>query len=201
MAKEKSGEKTLLLSVIMSAPGPLILGLGLLSGRSATQIADFVRRNSELLAIIVAYITYKITMKKPENKENIERFSNRFVGAMMCLGGTLMMLITLFSENTDKGNVIPALVIAVMGVIANTLFWLKYAKINRAEPNPIIAVQSRLYRAKSLVDWCITIALLSVVFMPASPVSYWLDFVGSIIVAAYLVWCGIKTLKEAKNNL
>ncbi|MBQ6836173.1 MAG: cation transporter [Clostridia bacterium] len=201
MAKEKSGEKTLLLSVIMSAPGPLILGLGLLSGRSATQIADFVRRNSELLAIIVAYITYKITMKKPENKENIERFSNRFVGAMMCLGGTLMMLITLFSENTDKGNVIPALIIAIMGVIANTLFWLKYAKINRAEPNPIIAVQSRLYRAKSLVDWCITIALLSVVFMPASPVSYWLDFVGSIIVAAYLVWCGIKTLKEAKNNL
>ncbi|MBQ6934144.1 MAG: cation transporter [Clostridia bacterium] len=201
MAKEKSGEKTLLLSVIMSAPGPLILGLGLLSGRSTTQIADFVRRNSELLAIIVAYITYKITMKKPENKENIERFSNQFVGAMMCLGGTLMMLITLFSENTDKGNVIPALIIAIMGVIANTLFWLKYAKINCAEPNPIIAVQSRLYRAKSLVDWCITIALLSVVFMPASPVSYWLDFVGSIIVAAYLVWCGIKTLKEAKNNL
>ncbi|MBQ7087999.1 MAG: cation transporter [Clostridia bacterium] len=201
MAKEKSGEKTLLLSVIMSAPGPLILGLGLLSGRSTTQIADFVRRNSELLAIIVAYITYKITMKKPENKENIERFSNQFVGAMMCLGGALMMLITLFSENNDKGNVIPALIIAIMGVIANTLFWLKYAKINRAEPNPIIAVQSRLYRAKSLVDWCITIALLSVVFMPASPVSYWLDFVGSIIVAAYLVWCGIKTLKEAKNNL
>lgn len=201
MAKEKSGEKTLLLSVIMSAPGPLILGLGLLSGRSTTQIADFVRRNSELLAIIVAYITYKITMKKPENKENIERFSNQFVGAMMCLGGTIMMLITLFSENNDKGNVIPALIIAIMGVIANTLFWLKYAKINRAEPNPIIAVQSRLYRAKSLVDWCITIALLSVVFMPASPVSYWLDFVGSIIVAAYLVWCGIKTLKEAKNNL
>ncbi|MBQ2911747.1 MAG: cation transporter [Clostridia bacterium] len=201
MAKEKSGEKTLLLSVIMSAPGPLILGLGLLSGRSTTQIADFVRRNSELLAIIVAYITYKITMKKPENKENIERFSNQFVGAMMCLGGTIMMFITLFSENNDKGNVIPALIIAIMGVIANTLFWLKYAKINRAEPNPIIAVQSRLYRAKSLVDWCTTIALLSVVFMPASPVSYWLDFVGSIIVAAYLVWCGIKTLKEAKNNL
>lgn len=197
MTKEKSGEKTLLLSVIMSSPGPLILGLGLLSGRSTTQIADFVRRNSELLAIIVAYITYKITMKKPENKEKIERFSNRFVGAMMCLGGALMMLITLFSENSDKGNVTPALIIAIMGVIANTLFRLKYAKINRAEPNPIIAVQSRLYRAKSLVDWCITIALLSVVFMPASPVSHWLDFVGSIIVTAYLIWCGIKTLKEA----
>ena len=192
----------MLFSVLMSAPGPLILGLGLTSGRSTTQIADFVRRNSELLAIIMAYITYKLSMKKPADKAKIERFSNIFVGAMMCLGGTLMILLTLFSENTDKGkgNVIPALAIAVMGVIANTLFWLKYAKLNKAEPNPIIAVQSRLYRAKSMVDSCITIALLSVVFMPESQISIWLDFIGSLIVAIYLVYCGIKTIFETKQK-
>ena len=200
MKKEKSGEKTMLLSVLMSAPGPLILGLGLMAGRSTTQIADFVRRNSELLAIIMAYITYKLSLKKPDNKAKIERFSNIFVGAMMCLGGTLMIALTLFSESTDKGNVIPALAIAVMGVIANTLFWLKYAKLNKAEPNPIIAVQSRLYRAKSMVDSCITIALLSVVFMPDSQISVWLDFIGSLIVAAYLVYCGIKTIFETKQK-
>ncbi|MBR5265336.1 MAG: cation transporter [Clostridia bacterium] len=200
MKKEKSGEKTMLLSVLMSAPGPLILGLGLMAGRSTTQIADFVRRNSELLAIIMAYITYKLSLKKPDNKAKIERFSNIFVGAMMCLGGTLMIALTLFSESTDKGNVIPALSIAVMGVIANTLFWLKYAKLNKAEPNPIIAVQSRLYRAKSMVDSCITIALLSVVFMPDSQISVWLDFIGSLIVAAYLVYCGIKTIFETKQK-
>ena len=39
----KSGTKTLLLSVLMSAPGPLVVGLGLLAVRSSTQIADFVR--------------------------------------------------------------------------------------------------------------------------------------------------------------
>ena len=200
MKKEKSGEKTMLLSVLMSAPGPLILGLGLMAGRSTTQIADFVRRNSELLAIIMAYITYKLSLKKPDNKAKIERFSNIFVGAMMCLGGTLMIALTLFSESTDKGNVIPALAIAVIGVIANTLFWLKYAKLNKAEPNPIIAVQSRLYRAKSMVDSCITIALLSVVFMPDSQISVWLDFIGSLIVAAYLVYCGIKTIFETKQK-
>ena len=47
MANKKSGEKTLLWSVIMSSPGPLVVGLGLLSGRSSTQIADFVRRSAE----------------------------------------------------------------------------------------------------------------------------------------------------------
>ncbi len=62
MNSQKSGSRTLLMSVLMSAPGPLILGLGLLSGRSATQIADFFRRSSELLAIIMAYIVYKINI-------------------------------------------------------------------------------------------------------------------------------------------
>jgi len=200
MSKQKSGSRTLLMSVLMSAPGPLVVGLGLLSGRSATQIADFFRRSSELLAIIMAYIVYKITTKDGScdeiRKKKLERFSNLFVGAMMCLGGTIMLVLAFFSENTDKGNVIPGLSIAVLGVIANTIFWRKYTKLNRAEPNAILAVQARLYRAKSLVDGCVTIALLSVALMPQSPVSYWLDLIGSIIVSVYLIFCGIQTIRE-----
>ena len=115
---------------------------------------------------------------------------------MMCLGGTIMLVLAFFSENTDKGNVLPGLTIAVLGVIANTIFWRRYTKLNKAEPNAILAVQARLYRAKSLVDGCVTIALLSVVLMPQSPVSNWLDLTGSIIVAVYLILCGIQTIRE-----
>jgi len=200
MSSKKSGSRTLLMSVLMSAPGPLVVGLGLLSGRSATQIADFFRRSSELLAIIMAYIVYKITTKDGScneiRKAKLERFSNLFVGAMMCLGGCIMLVLAFFSENSDKGNVIPGLSIAVLGVIANTIFWRKYTKLNKVEPNAILAVQARLYRAKSLVDGCVTIALLSVALLPQSPVSYWLDLIGSVIVAAYLVFCGIQTIRE-----
>ena len=196
----KSGTKTLLWSVLMSAPGPLIIGLGLFVGRSSTQIADFVRRSSEFLAIIMAYVVYKITTKDGvcdiTKKEKLEKFSNLFVGAMMCLGGSLMLLLAFVSENEDKGNVIPGLAIALLGVIANTIFWRKYTKLNKQEPNAILAVQARLYRAKSLVDSCVTIALLSVVLLPNSPLSYYLDLIGSVIVALYLIWCGIQTIAE-----
>ena len=200
MNNKKSGSKTMLMSVVMSAPGPLIIGLGLLVGRSSTQIADFIRRSAELLGIIMAYIVYKITTKDGAcdmaRKERLERLSNIFVGAMMCLGGFLMLWIAFTSDNTEKGNVIHGLVIALRGVVANTLFWIKYSKLNKAEPNAIIAVQARLYQAKSLVDSCVSIALLSVVFFPTSEISYYLDFIGSVIVAVYLVWCGIKTIRE-----
>ncbi len=200
MSQKKSGTKTLLWSVIMSAPGPLIIGLGLLVGRSSTQIADFVRRSSELLAIIMAYVIYKITTKDgvcdTGRKERLERFSNLFVGAMMCLGGSLMLLLAFSAGQENKGNVIPGLAIALLGVIANTIFWRKYTKLNKAEPNAILAVQARLYRAKSLVDFCVTIALLSVAIIPNSPVSYYLDLIGSVIVALYLIWCGLQTILE-----
>lgn len=190
----------MLMSILMSAPGPLIIGLGLIVGKSFTQISDFVRRSAELLGIIMAFIVYKITTKDgvtdTARKERLERLSNIFVGAMMCVGGLLMLWVTFTSSSTEKGNAVPGLVIALLGVVANTLFWIKYSKLNKAEPNAIIAVQARLYRAKSLVDCCVSIALLSVVLFPASEISFYFDFLGSVVVAAYLVWCGIKTIRE-----
>ncbi len=114
----------------------------------------------------------------------------------MCVGGSIMLVLAFFSEAEDKGNVLPGLVIAVLGVIANTIFWRKYTKLNKREPNAILAVQARLYRAKSLVDGCVTIALFSVMVAPLSPVSRWLDFLGSVIVAAYLIFCGVQTIRE-----
>ena len=200
MKKGKSESRTLLWSVIMSSPGPLVVGLGLIAGRSSTQLADFVRRSAELLGIIMAYAIYRMTNKDGAcdeiRKARLERISNIFVGAMMVLGGAIMLVLAFVSENAEKGNVIPGLSIAIMGVIANTIFWRRYTKLNKLEPNAIIAVQARLYRAKSLVDMCVTAALLSVALLPGSQISMLLDKVGSVIVAAYLVWCGAKTIYE-----
>lgn len=203
MSNQKSGSRTLAWSVAMSAPGPLVVGLGLLAGRSSTQIADFIRRSAELLAIVASFVGYKLTTGDKEleqgRKETWERLSNAFVGAMMCLGGSFMVALAFLSGTEDKGNVIPGLTIALLGVIANTIFWRKYTRLNKKEPNAILAVQARLYRAKSLVDGCVTIALLSVAIAPASRVSFYLDFLGSLVVALYLIWCGLQTIWEARK--
>jgi len=77
-------------------------GLGLLAGRSSTQIADFVRRSAELLAIIMSFVVYEITTKdgraESGKREKLERRSNAFVGAMMCLGGSFMVLLALMAD-------------------------------------------------------------------------------------------------------
>ena len=99
----------------------------------------------------------------------------------------------------ESGNVIPGLSIAILGVIANSIFWFRYSKLGKESGNSILLVQSRLYRAKTLVDFCVTAALLSVALMPGSPLSYWLDKAGSAVVALYLIHTGVRTVGESEE--
>lgn len=195
----KTGERTLLASVLLSSPGPIVMGLGLLAGGSSTQLADFTRRTAELVALLVSYFVFRHLHKAgepdPARKASLERTVNAVVGIAMCLSGATMLLIAVLSIGSKKGNVIPGLIIAVLGVITNTWFWLRYKKLDREKPDAILAAQSKLYRAKSLVDICVTIALIVVAVDPMSEAARYMDLIGSTVVAGYLLVNGVLMLR------
>ena len=203
--EKKSGYRTLLLSVLMSSYGPVILGIGLRVGHSSTQIADFTRRTAELSALIVAFIIYAVTNKRQElaeaEKQALERKGNLFTGFIMCISGLSMLLLSILSPDTDKGNVVSALVIAFLGVVANSIFWRRYTTLFHRLGNAILGVQARLYGAKTAVDTCVVIALAAVLILPGTKVSFWLDRIGSLLVALYMIRCGMMTIREQENNL
>ena len=197
--KSRSGERTLLASVVLSSPGPVVVGIGLLLGRSSTQLADFIRRTAELVAIIVSWAIFRITNRGAEfdadRKARLEGIANRCVGAAMCLGGAAMIIVALVSESGEKGNVIPGLIIAILGVITNCWFWLRYRILDKAHANAILAAPSQLYRAKTLVDACVTAALATVAVAPASAAAVYMDNAGSIVVAGYLIVNGVLAIR------
>jgi divalent metal cation (Fe/Co/Zn/Cd) transporter len=198
--KPRSGERTLLASVVLSSPGPIVVGMGLFLGRSSTQLADFIRRTVEMVAIVVSWIVFRILHRNDESdlmlKSKLECTANWCVGGAMCLSGMVMMLVALLSPSVEKGNVIPGLVIAVLGVTTNSWFWLRYRKLDRENPDAILAAQSKLYSAKSLVDACVAIALTVIALAPAAPAARYVDVGGSAIVATYLVINGITTIHD-----
>ena len=108
----------------------------------------------------------------------MERNGNRFVGAIMCFSGLSMMALTLTAEQEDKGNVILPLIIAALGLLVKLFFWRKYTAMARSQKSAVLGVQARLYGAKSAVDLCVTSALLAVMLMPLSSVSFWIEHVG-----------------------
>lgn len=190
------------MSVILSAPGPIVVGLGLFLGRSSTQLADFFRRSAELLAIIVSLIIYKRINKHDHmeaeevNKESLQKLAQTFVGLAMLISGLAMIFIALLGPNSEKGNVLPGLSIAFLGLTTNSWFWLRYTRLARQDQDPILLVQSRLYRAKSLVDGCVFLALLAVLLAPHSRLAHWADLGGSLVVSIYLLINGLMVLKD-----
>ena len=189
----------------MSSPGPLVVGLSLFIGNSSTQTADFIRRTAEFIAILMSFIIYKIAENEKfsdeTKKERLERTSNLAVGVLMTLGGAIMTVLALTAHSTDKGNVTPGLVIAILSASANAVFWQKYERLGKKRANPILTVQARLYRAKTLIDSCVTVALITVIVLPDSKISHLLDIGGSVIVAVYLLNSGIKTALESAKAL
>ena len=115
---------------------------------------------------------------------------------MMIVGGSIMIMLALFANSSDKGNVISGFIIALLGVIANGIFWKRYTSLSKQQNNPILKVQANLYRAKTLVDSVVTTTFIIIMCIPNSNIASIFDQFGTIFVALYLIWSGYITLKE-----
>lgn len=197
-----SRERTLLTSLLLSAPGPLVTGLALLGSQSSTQFADFIRRGIELAAIFLSWWVFHKLVRSPEmgaaQQSRMERAVGLGTATAMCISGVILtaLAVARLSDMTAGGRVGPGLIIAILGVLTNGWFWRRYAGMTREQYSAVIAAQEQLYRAKTFVDVCVMLALGAVFLAPAHPVTRYVDLVGSIIVALYLLWSGFRSARK-----
>ncbi len=200
---KKTGKRTLFMSVLMSSAGPIVVGAGLIIGQSSTQLADFIRRSTELLGIILSFIIYCITTEDSHvneiRKQRLEKSANIFVSSTMVLSG-IIMLILAFAVQNEEGNVIPGFIIALLGLTANSFFWFRYKKLGKLEDNNILKTQSKLYRAKTFVDGSVAVALLVMLLSKNPVISNSFDLIGTCCVSVYLIYTGITSFIKELNN-
>lgn len=79
--------------------------------------------------------TYSKTVT--EKNKSLENKTNKLVNMIMILCETIMFILALALKNNETGNVIPGLTIAILGVIANSIFWYKYTKLDKETSNAI----------------------------------------------------------------
>ena len=182
----------------MSSPGPLVVGLSLMGGNSTTQLADFLRRTIEFLAIVLAFVVFCLTCNEDtvdhDKKLRLERYSNIFVSFSMVISGLIMLGLGIFVQNENKGNLIPSLVIALIGLCSNGIFWLKYHKMFKQSNDELFRTQRSLYGGKIFVDTSVFASLTVVLFSNNITLSYYFDLFGTVCVASYLVYSGIKMM-------
>ncbi len=196
-------EKTLLISLLLSMWAPLATGIAVIMSTSTTQLADFIRRSAELVALFVSWWVFRYLARNKElgseKKARMEKISGLCVAAALGVSAIVMLVLVVSRIGTFEpgGNVYPGLVIATLGMIVNTGFWRRYSRLNHEQYNPIIDAQRQLYRAKAFVDLSVIIALGAVAIIPTHPVTRYIDLLGSFALAAYLLWSSVQTAQGA----
>ena len=190
MSKQK---KTLILSIVFSSFAPIVTGLALLLTDASTQLADFLRRTIELFVLIMALYTYNKTAQlepTAPKRKILETRQRRLVSLVLLMTATFLSVFivrSILDPSVPSGNVIPGLTIASFGLVFNGGFFFRYRSLHKREANTVMDAQAKLYGTKSLIDASVIIALASVLVMPGSQISYWIDLVGSFIIVVYLV--------------
>lgn len=200
-------EKTLLTALLLSAPGPLVTGIAALSSHSATQLADFIRRTVELVALFLSWWVFRKLQKNRELGETdrirLERMVGLSVAGAMISSGVIMLIVAAsrLAAYAPAGKVTMGLIIAVLGLLTNSWFWWRYTVLTHEQYSSIIAAQQQLYRAKACVDLCVVTALAAVAIAPTHPVTRYVDSLGSAAVAGYLLWNGLRMVQSQSGNL
>ncbi len=196
-----SREKTLLTALLLSASGPLFTGLAVINSQSSTQLADFIRRGVELVALFLSWWIFRRIHRSAdlsaESQARMERTVGLAVAVTMLVSGVIMLSIAASRLSTFEpgGSVTLGLTIAVLGLITNGWFWRRYRSLTREQYSAVIAAQQQLYRAKALVDLGVVVALGTVAAAPLHPLTPVIDLLGSVLVALYLLWSGFRAAR------
>lgn len=198
-------EKTLIAALLLSMWAPLATGIAVILSQSTTQLADFIRRTVELLALFISWQVFRYTEKgeemPPEQKVLLEKLAGFSVTIALTLSGLTMFMVTAsrVSSFEPGGNVYPGLIIAFLGLATNSWFWRRYTKMTRENYNAVIDTQRLMYRAKALVDFFVIVGLAAVAIAPTASATPLVDALGSFAVAVYLIWSGVDTLRNTLN--
>ena len=177
-------------------------GFAVITSHSTTQLADFIRRAVELVVLFISWWVFRRLQRNAElgevDQARLERGAGLSVAGAMICSGIVMLIVALsrLSVFEPGGNVTFGLTIAALGMLVNAWFWRRYTVLTREHYSSVIASQRDLYRAKASVDLCVVAALAAVAIAPAHPATRYVDLLGSVMVAGYLLWSGLRLAQK-----
>ena len=134
LSKEQvnSRAKTLLIALLLSAPGPLLTGMAVISSQSTTQLADFIRRIVELAALFISWWIFRQIHQNTEpgevNQKKMERTAGLSIAAAMVCSGIAMLIVAIsrLSVFEPGGNVYFGLSIAILAMVTLVQRLIRY---------------------------------------------------------------------------
>ncbi len=184
-------EKTLRAAWMISLAAPVTTLIAFLLGGATVQMADFLRRTSELAGLFLAWWTFRRTadVRAKDAADRLEHLCSLAIALVM---GLSFLLITYAAASRllhpqPLGMIAPGLVIPIGGIIVNGWFWRRGAGLARQESSPVVESQWRLCRAKAVLDVCVLLTLLLTLLVDEPSTSRYIDLAGSSIIGIFLL--------------
>ena len=198
-SKDKQGRKNLILATLVCVPGPLWLAISMRGGANSTQIADLIKRSFDFLTVALAWLVYELTTGRSISetmKLRLEKFIKYFTALSMCIGGAVMIYVSVATLDGHQGNMFPSLFLAATGALINVGLVWNY----RSMKNPVLMVQAKLHSTKALLDFVLVAILLTWMLCPYENIRHYVDLVGTNFISLYLIWSGLRVLKIGKKK-
>lgn len=177
---------------------------------SLTMIADVLKCFNEILATFLSWLAIrKIGRSKSYYFDyglgKLENLTSIVVAWLMFLS----LIIVLYNavdrfrdpHTMHAAGVYLGIALMMVGASANTWLWIKNYRVARNEHSPIMESQWRLFRAKAVADLTVLLALVLSVFLERYPWALYIDPVGSLAIAGFLLFSIYHVVAHSVSDL
>ncbi len=188
--KERSVRTGWLLGLIGLFPAVVSVVIG----HSTTILADFFKTACETFANFLAWLSLR---RVAQGKTGVyqygygklENLSSLTVAGAMIIAFTVILygVIDRLRHPAPVGQVWLGLLTTSIAFVLNVWLWLKNHRLARKDPSPIMESQWRLFRTKAINNISVISILGLSALLRRYPWSFYIDPVGSLIVAGFLL--------------
>lgn len=175
---------------------------------SIVLLADLLRCTAEFLAILISWLILRRMLKTDRVAYNfgfgkLEQIANVAVASALLFTFlvSLISAIQRFISPVVIEGTLFGFLFALLSVIGNCLWWGKNYLVNRSSPSPVIDAQARLFRAKAFATTVVAVSLGVPMLVGSGPWTVYLDPVGSLILASFVLYSAYVMASHAMPDL
>lgn len=201
-------ERVLFWTVVVTFLSLLPSAYGAYISNSTALLADLLRSTGEFFAILLSWCvivqvarndaaTYNYGLGKLEQLASLVVATALFASFTVVFGTGISRLL----NPEPLENPYFGLLFAALGTLGNGFVWMKDYQLHQKSPSPVIEAQWKLFRAKTVATSIVVITLGMSVLSTHSAFSIYLDPIGSLVLALFLLHSSYSMVSTSMPDL
>ncbi len=177
---------------------------------SITMLSSSLRSGSESIANFLSWLTIRKVYNGKNNKYDygfgkLENMSSLFVAGVLTVSFIVIITSTYtrFIEPSGIGftGALVGIGSTIFSLSINITMWIKFHRLSKQNYSPVIESQWRLFRAKSIVNFCVLISLGMCVLLRDYEWSVYIDPTGSLVISGFLLYSAYSVISMSLYDL